>query len=1033
MLNLNNLLYSFERNPKGFFLQNKNCSLFEENLSILYKGNETALKQDLAEILSFSSIENFKNLYTQFFPKSTHKICVYSNIKMKIAKQVIPSIDSTNNLGEGLLKKIILFFQESFLQSIRYIKLKHNIQNECIFLEDVTTFLRTQIYRLSYRTFIFDFHINKQKGVLTGKSEEEQLKNYNITKLRNEQYIIQFFDSYPCLLRMICNTMRKLKKIILELLGYYESDKKKIAQKLLQVNTVPKIKKLYLDLGDTHNDGRKTIGIQLEKNKIMFKPRNVTAESFFYNVIKKWNDRLSNLDYYIKVPKGIYHQKYSWSEYISFEACSEIKEIHSFYKRIGVQLAFLYAFNAVDLHYENIIANGSHPVIIDLECLFAIPKKILQVRDGISAHDKIQQVLSNSVRSTGLLPLSIDKEKDISGIGNGNLNHVIITSPQIIQGNNDSIKVKEADSKYTIFKKNQPKLQGTEIAAADYKNDIREGFEKAYKYIGKYKKQLLSELNTHNPTFRYLTQSTSKYTSALNLSYHPRFLQNSMDRELFLLQISKTLTKKNPYRLIRKNEFLELLNGDIPYFMSDIHSKGLISCTGREIEGIFPCSPYQCVSNKIQNFCEEDLKQQLYIIEKSLFVSEQPVNNKQSIPVNGPWKNIIRKDLCVEKAKKIGEYLLSKAIIGHSFGKRNISWMHTGRSPLQLMNDTLYDGLAGIAIMYLSLWYVTKENKYLCIAEDILYDIMCRFRLNTLNILFDSLGAFSGITSILYVALNFYFYTQNPTYLTFAEDILSKLRNRILSDQQYDIIGGAAGALLVLIKFYELTGNSASLHLAKLCGEQLMHKVTHISTDKVGWRGKSHSILTGFSHGNAGIIYALQRLNVYNPKQQLNTIIEKSLSFENTNKSNEFWLDLRQMNQRIDHMSWCNGSPGILLSRLELQKSKHKDIAKQSKKDIICAASNIIKHGYREGLNLCHGYIGNILILNEYAHLSNDRHLINMCQNIICEQGLNLKLNPHTIDVKASGSFGLMTGLTGIAYGLLYIFERSLPNVLTLQ
>jgi lantibiotic modifying enzyme len=72
----------------------------------------------------------------------------------------------------------------------------------------------------------------------------------------------------------------------------------------------------------------------------------------------------------LKTPKILEINGHYWTEYIEYKPCSDEKEFAEYYTRIGNLTALLYALNAVDIHYENIIANGTYPVIVDTECLF---------------------------------------------------------------------------------------------------------------------------------------------------------------------------------------------------------------------------------------------------------------------------------------------------------------------------------------------------------------------------------------------------------------------------------------------------------------------------------------------------------------------------------------------------------------------------------------------------------------------------------------------------------------------------------------
>ena len=50
-------------------------------------------------------------------------------------------------------------------------------------------------------------------------------------------------------------------------------------------------------------------------------------------------------------------------------SCASEEEIRRYYRRTGHLLCLVYALNGSDFHYENLIADGEHPVPIDLETI----------------------------------------------------------------------------------------------------------------------------------------------------------------------------------------------------------------------------------------------------------------------------------------------------------------------------------------------------------------------------------------------------------------------------------------------------------------------------------------------------------------------------------------------------------------------------------------------------------------------------------------------------------------------------------------
>lgn len=70
-----------------------------------------------------------------------------------------------------------------------------------------------------------------------------------------------------------------------------------------------------------------------------------------------------------------------------------------------------------------------------------------------------------------------------------------------------------------------------------------------------------------------------------------------------------------------------------------------------------------------------------------------------------------------------------------------------------------------------------------------------------------------------------------------------------------DVMHGTAGTILALVNLYEVTQNEAALECALFSGEQIItrHFTNPVQKTNPKW-------LTGFSHGVAGISYALFKL-----------------------------------------------------------------------------------------------------------------------------------------------------------------------------
>jgi lantibiotic modifying enzyme len=139
----------------------------------------------------------------------------------------------------------------------------------------------------------------------------------------------------------------------------------------------------------------------------------------------------------------------------------------------------------------------------------------------------------------------------------------------------------------------------------------------------------------------------------------------------------------------------------------------------------------------------------------------------------------------------------------------------------------------------------------------------------------------------------------------------------IAGDAKLDVIGGSAGAILGLSALFSATRDRQLLDTIKLCGRHLIQR----QQTGGGWSIAAELPLTGFSHGAAGIAYALMRGYELTREKSFLTAARKAISYEQSIYSHpqKNWPDLRECRAVGDanfRMGWCHGAPGIGLARL---------------------------------------------------------------------------------------------------------------------
>ena len=201
-------------------------------------------------------------------------------------------------------------------------------------------------------------------------------------------------------------------------------------------------------------------------------------------------------------------------------------------------------------------------------------------------------------------------------------------------------------------------------------------------------------------------------------------------------------------------------------------------------------------------------------------------------------------------------------------------------------------------------------------------------------------GAFSGEASIAFAYMLLYSMEQNPEFLYYIRLQCETMSRAFEKDRHYDIIGGNAGAVLVLLAAYELTGEEQYKVWAGKAGDCLKRAATSYEWG-LGWVNPiTKNALTGFSHGASGVMFALAKLGYITGEKDYLDVAYKAFLFEEHyfDQKIQDWADLRFEEEKEDksvdkftqcnkfqgiephNMAWCHGWGGIVMTRILTKK-----------------------------------------------------------------------------------------------------------------
>ncbi len=694
-------------------------------------------------------------------------------------------------------------------------------------------------------------------------------------------------------------------------------------------------------LSDPHGGGRQVMSLTFEgEQQIVYKPRPVGVEAAFMRLIDFLNAQGTPLA--LKSVKLLDAGTYGWMEHVGHRPCKSEGELRHYYARTGMLLCLLYVLEAVDCHAGNLIALGDQPILVDLECLLHPRIEARNVGIGEHALNLAQQFLQDSVLRTGLLPQwtiehNADLAYDMSGLGGdgGQATPHQVTIWQHV--NTDCMKLSYVQGCLS-FQANLPTLYETNADAVTYVEEIVEGFRQMYMFLLSRQRLLLAPRSPlyelAHCSVRVILRSTNAYQALLLISLNPRNMRGESECRTVWQGLLEERNASNPQLHCMRSVSAEvdaLDRGDIPVFRTLASSRNLEVGLGQVVAGCFSRSGFERALEKIENLSVTTMEQQVKLIYSALSThatTDRIAVIPRSIPLNranidleevsGPRQTLL------DQAVRIGEQIRQQAFVSTVDG--SAAWLVPRYLPareryrVQAAGHDLYSGSCGIALFLAALHRATHQVAYRELALGALRPLQAALcRMDTHLATQMGLGGGVGVGSVIYSLVVTAHLIDDRSLLDYAQSASTQiLVDTIRSDRSLDILSGSAGAAIGLLKLYTaLPGQAAVLEKAVACGMHLVESRTRSKTGYRSWRSHNGIHLTGFSHGAAGIAYALLRLYAATDDPLFYAAAEEAIEYERSVFDPEAgnWPDFRQTDRLAFMSSWCHGGPGIGLAR----------------------------------------------------------------------------------------------------------------------
>src|SRR6476660_7391041 len=857
----------------------------------------------------------------------------------------------------------------------------------------------------------------------------------------------RLFEEKPVLLRLIALVTRQWIDTSRELVTRLDADLPAIRRDILRSNTDSPVASIAGEFSDPHNGGRSVRILSFEDGaRIVYKPKDLRLDIAWHDLVERLNKDAPPID--LKAVRAIASDGYGWTEFID-HAGTDRAGCQRFFRRAGAWLALFHCFVANDMHQEDMIAAGEHPVPIDLETILQSTVDESETAEPeAQAFDLATEKLANSVMMVGLLP-AYGRSPDNNVFAIGGMTADWNAKIKIKWDNINTDEMRPTRSKeVTNINPNLPFVDGHYVKLAEYTDDLVSGFRD-------YTAFLLRHIRSSEPESLYkdfaglpvrkVIRATRFYSMLLQRLKNTRAMDDGIlwsAQADFMARLAEW-DKEDDFWPLQRAERSALLALNVPHFVSPSDASEIHDATGFSVR--VPARPgLNRARERIQAFDEKEIDWQIEVIRESTRSLTKPpdvaaVGKAKLLEPTDAELKLAKKTFAAE-ADRIAQEL-SRCAIRRGPGAAWIGLDWRGEAEvLQLvcLGPDLYNGVAGIALFLAAHAAVTarKSSAELAIAgvAHLRKTLKSRGAARMARSL--GVGGATGLGSIVYALTVTSKMLRDDSLLADAHVAAALFSDGLIAaDKQLDVIGGSAGGILGLLRLYRDSHSADVLNRAIKCGEHLIAQSRLGPEGGRSWvgQGMGKRALNGMSHGAAGFAYALDSLAAATGREDFAAAAAECIAFEDStfDAGRNNWPDLRGEGEPSWPCQWCHGAPGIGLARIAM--ARHGKNGRDQLKDDVARAVEGAAKGWPGSVDtLCCGTLGNVEFICEAATSLGRKDLGELAARRLLSVIENAASAGDYRWNSGQGKFnlGLFRGLAGVGYTALRQVDGSLPNVL---
>lgn len=782
-------------------------------------------------------------------------------------------------------------------------------------------------------------------------------------------------------------------------------------------------------LSDPHEGGRTVWSVAfLDGGSAAYKPRPLMAELAWQGLLTWLNERLArDAGPQLLALPVLDGGNHGWMSWAAHRACATKTEVDLYYHRAGLLLALAYALGASDLHRENVVAHGEHPVLVDLET-------VMQPRwrtppgeeDDDPVRGRARWFYGETVLRTGLLPVRMgthdEAEPDVSGLRSAEPENLVRTEAVWRHVNTGAMALEREPQPYAAGA-HEVWLDKERVSPALHVWALITGFRRMCRLLRQERAALLAEDGPlaafRVAPLRVLYRPTHAYEEPLRRARGLAGQRDGAEASIELETLAAPLLhtdEAHPHWPLIVAEQEALLRGDVPLFRVAANATELT--VGEAKVACFAESAWDRARSQLARLDTADEERQVSYLRATY--ARQPAVTPYVMEEG------------IDAARRIGEAIAGATIVGpHG----HTSWFgvahgENGRWQRQPLGPDLYDGLTGTALFLAALAKSTGEARWRDLAGSALKEAVAEAAT-----LATAGGLGSGIASVVFGLVRAGTLLADARWWDEAAGMVDRLLpSPFAACLDASLLTGTAGQLLAILALHAVRPEERLRAAALHCGDLLLDARQQGPYGHLAWPGPTGRLEVGMATGASGPVLALLRLHALDKETRWREAAIGGLAFEaDFVAADGTWRFPSRSGPHpgrpAEAGSWCRGTAGLALVRAEAWQMWGDEMAHQQVRD---AVHHAINEPLEERDTLCCGTAGRMELLLRAAQWG-DRKLVREAEDV-ARLVVERAVAAHSYGIpgqRQDAAAPLFTGAAGIGYQLLRVAAPGVvPSVL---